>query len=118
VGKFRQYQVIMDGSGRISTRNRRHLQKIIIPDRCIPSATHSTEMTTSPMMNEETVEKIPSQHSGKSVTFKETTNRITEPMQQQQQNDANDAPETETTIPQPRRSTRKRVQPKRYTNSI
>ena len=39
IGKFRQYQVMLDGSGRLSTRNRRHLQKIMSPDPCIQ--THS-----------------------------------------------------------------------------
>ena len=30
VGKFRQYSVKLDGSGRISLRNRKHLQKIVV----------------------------------------------------------------------------------------
>jgi hypothetical protein len=36
VGKFRQYTVKMDGSGRLAQRNRRHLQKIHKPSTEVP----------------------------------------------------------------------------------
>ena len=36
-GKYRQYTVKMDGSSRLSTRNRRHLQKIV---HIVPEVTH------------------------------------------------------------------------------
>ena len=52
VGKFRQYTVRMDGSSRISIRNRRHVQKII---KNVPEVTHvlhknNTSMLTTPFI--------------------------------------------------------------------
>ena len=92
----------------------------MIPDPCIPVATHSTNMTKR-IMDEEVVEQISNQTPEKHVTFKEneTIIPIKEPMRQQHQTGvSNEVQETETAISQPRRSTRTRVQPKRYTDSM
>ena len=60
VGKFRQYTVKMDGSGRLSHRNRRHLQKIqktipVIPH--VPSAPNTNANTDTPI--EDTGNNVP-----------------------------------------------------------
>ena len=51
IGKFRQYTVKMDGSGRLSHRNRRHLQKIQRNIPAIPPVTAehlSSDSTSDP----------------------------------------------------------------------
>ena len=60
VGKFRQYTVKMDGSGRLSHRNRRHLQKIqktipVIPH--VPSAPNTNANNDTPI--EDTGNNVP-----------------------------------------------------------
>ena len=53
VGKFRQYMVKMDGSGRISQRNRRHLQKIHKASTEIPHIpTHNPLPSTPPTVGD------------------------------------------------------------------
>ena len=50
VGKFRQYMVKMDGSGRLAQRNRRHLQKIKQPCADVPHIPLNTPQTTTPTL--------------------------------------------------------------------
>ena len=119
--KFRQYQVMLDGSGRLSTRNRRHLQKIMSPDPCIQthSETQLHEKSVDDIILEQSniaspIEPVNSR-TEKHVIFEDEETRKRIPILQQ-------PPEVETQaeyttgseIKPVRQSTRKRILTKRY----
>jgi hypothetical protein len=97
VGKYRQYSVKMDGSGRLSLRNRRHLQKIKIN---IPDVPHI--VTTTPTAPTHVEDSGPSDYEDVDNNYQARHNEETVPAY----------PPWERVLP--RRSDRVSTKPQRY----